>query len=317
MLKKPRMTLALILLLVGASFVVHQPPVSVGQPAPKLTSGDQATQGFSYINIEGRQVAMWKPAGTPPAEGYPLIVFSHGFTLCETDTEFMTGAWAQAGYFVLAPHHKDGSCAQTHAGKLFGKLKLPEKTFGNPGSWSDATYTARRDDMEAVLNAALKEKSFEGVPIDSSRVGLAGHSLGGYTALGLAGAWPSWKDPRVKTVLALSPYCDAFFKTGDLGHLGVPVMFQGGTSDSMVTPTVARPGGGYDLTSAPKCFVEFSKVGHFAWASPTHPLHDLMEQYALAFLDRYLKGVTSPDPLAPLFKPPPPSSVTRADYVEK
>jgi hypothetical protein len=63
--------------------------------------------------------------------------------------------------------------------------------------------------------------------------------------------------------------------------------------------------------------VEFSKAGHFAWASPTHPCHDLMEQYARAFLDRYLKGVTSPDPLAPLFKPPPPSSVARADYVEK
>ena len=317
MLKKPRMTLALILLLVGASFVVHQPPVSVGQPAPKLTSGDQATQGFSYINIEGRQVAMWKPAGTAPAEGYPLIVFSHGFTLCETDTEFMTGAWAQAGYFVLAPHHKDGSCAQTHAGKLFGKLKLPEKTFGNPGSWSDATYTARRDDMEAVLNAALKEKSFEGVPIDASRVGLAGHSLGGYTVLALAGEWPSWKDPRVKAVLAVSPFCIPFFKTGDLGHLGVPVMYQGGTSDVAVTPTVARPGGGYDLTSPPKCFVEFAMAGHLAWTSADPLHHGIMERYALAFFDRYLKGVTTPDPLAALLESPRPSSVRRVEYAEK
>jgi predicted dienelactone hydrolase len=315
--KKPEMTRALILMLVVAAlFGLPQLPVSVGQPAPKVASGDQATQGFSYIQIEGRQVAMWKPAGTAPAEGYPLIVFSHGFSLCETDSEFMTGAWAQAGYFVLAPHHKDGSCAGSKVGKLLGKLKFPQKTFGNPDAWSDATYRERRDDMEAVLNAALKEKSFEGVLVDGSRVGLAGHSLGGYTALGLAGAWPSWKDPRIKAVLTLSPFCAPFFKNGDMGHLGMPVMFQGGTGDTQVTPTVARPGGGYDLTSPPKCFVEFSKAGHFAWAS-ANPLHDLMEQYALAFLERYLKGVTSPDPLAALFKPPPPSSVTRADYAEK
>jgi predicted dienelactone hydrolase len=48
--------------------------------------------------------------------------------------------------------------------------------------------------------------------IEWSRVALAGHSLGGYTVLGLAGGWASWKLPSIKAVLAMSPYCDPFLQ---------------------------------------------------------------------------------------------------------
>ncbi len=319
MLTKTRMVAVLIVMVVvAASFALQPLPVSVGQTAPEVSSESEATQAVSYVEIEGRQVAIWKPAGPAPVEGYPVIVFSHGFTLCETHSMFMTEDWARAGYFVLAPHHQDGACGSKHRGKLIEKIsKRPEEPFRNPDDWNDATYRERRDDVEAVLNAVLKERSFESVPIDRSRVGLAGHSLGGYTALALAGAWPSWKDPRVKAVLAVSPFCIPFFKTGDLGHLGVPVMYQGGSSDIAVTPTVARPGGGYDLTSPPKCFVEFAMAGHLAWTSADPLHHGIMERYALAFFDRYLKGVTSPDPLAALVNSPRPSSVRRLEYAEK
>ena len=294
---------------------------SPGSKAPVVASEGQEPSGASYVEIAGRQVAMWKPAGPPPAEGYPVIVFSHCYTLCEAGSKFLTEGLAQAGYFVLAPHHQDGSCGGKHGGKLAGKLaklsKGPEEPFRDADNWSDATYTDRRDDLEAVLDAVLKTKSFEGVAIDSSRVGLAGHSLGGYTVLGLAGAWPSWKDPRVKAVLAVSPFCTPFFKKGDLGHLGVPVMYQGGTADFAVTPTVARPGGGYDLTSAPKFFVEFSMAGHLAFTDAISTRHDPMERFALAFFDRYLKGLTDPDPLAALVSAPRPSGVSRLEYAEK
>jgi predicted dienelactone hydrolase len=304
------------------AYAVHAfAPSSAGQTSPEASSEEQESSGAPYVEIAGRQVAMWKPAGPPPAEGYPIIVFSHGFTLCEANSKFLTEGLAQAGYFVLAPHHQDGSCGGKHGGKLIGKLaklsKGPEEPFRNADGWNDATYTDRRDDLEAVLDAVLKNKSFQGVPIDASRVGLAGHSLGGYTALALAGAWPSWKDPRIKAVLAMSPFCTPFFKKGDLGHLDVPVMYQGGTGDFAVTPTVARPGGGYDLTSPPKYFVEFAMAGHLAFtdAIPTH--HDLMERFALAFFDRYLKRLTDPDPLAALVRSPRPSSVSRLEYAEK
>jgi predicted dienelactone hydrolase len=271
------------------------------------------------VDIAGRRVAMWKPAGAGPPDGYPVILFSHGFTGCGTQSVFLTETLAEAGYFVLAPNHFDAACGTGigHQGELFAQLATTrsEQPFRSPDAWSDATYRNRGEDMEAVLDAILKEKSFQGVPIDSNRIGLAGHSLGGYTALAMAGAWPSWKDQRVKAVLAVSPYCSPFIKKGDLDHLDVPVMYQGGTLDIGVTPYVRRSGGAYDLTSAPKYYIEFSGAGHFAWTNLNKSYQSVIGDYAVAFFDRYLKG--TPDPLAHLLDRPWPRDVSNMKYALK
>jgi predicted dienelactone hydrolase len=274
----------------------------------------RTAQPVSEIIIAGRQVAMWKPAGAPLANGYPIIVFSHGFTGCGTQSVFLTEALAQAGYLVLAPDHRDAACGPGHEGKLFEKLSTmrSEEPFHDPGAWTEATYRDRGADLEAILDTILKEKSFQGVAIDSSRIGLAGHSLGGYTVLALAGAWPSWKDRRVKAVLGLSPYCAPFILKGDLGHLDVPIMYQGGTLDIGISPYVRRPGGAYDLTSAPKYFLDLAGAGHFAWTNLNKSYQSIISDYAVAFFDRYLKG--TPGPLAHLLDRPWPKDVSDLKY---
>jgi predicted dienelactone hydrolase len=278
-----------------------------------------AARSVTEIMIAGRRVALWKPAGRPPKDGYPLILFSHGFTGCSTQSVFLVEALAHAGYFVLAPNHRDALCGPGQQGRLFAKLATtrPEEPFRDPDAWSEATYRSRRADLEAILDAVLKEKSFRGVPIDSSRIGLAGHSLGGYTVLGLAGAWPSWKDGRIKAVLGLSPYCAPFIKKGNLVHLDVPVMYQGGTLDVRITPSVRRPGGAYDLTSAPKYYVELDGAGHFAWTNLNKHYQACISKYAVAFFDRYLNGATDPDPLAPLLGHPWPPGISNLQFVAR
>jgi len=211
-----------------------------------------ATSGM-HLNIAGRDVAVWKPAGDAPASGYPLIVFSHGFTGCNTQSVFLMEALARAGYLVVAPNHQDSRCGSAHG---HGPLR-PEEPFRDDSKWSDATYRDRAEDIRIVLDAVLAGKSFQGVSIDAHRIGIAGHSLGGYTALGVAGAWPSWKDRRIRAVLALSPFCSPYVRNGDPGHMDVPMMYQGGTLDWGVTPTVRRLNGAYDASSAPKYYVEF------------------------------------------------------------
>jgi len=228
----------------------------------------------------------------------------------------LTEGLAAAGYFVLAPDHFDAACGTSigHQVPLFAKLATTrsEAPFRDPDAWSEATYRNRGDDVEAVLNAVLKDKSFEGIPVDPSRIGLAGHSLGGYTVLALAGAWPSWKDPRIKAVLAVSPYCSPFLKKGNLEHLGVPVMYQGGTLDIGVTPYVRRHGGGYDLTSDPKYYIEFSGAGHFAWTNLNKSYQAVIDSYALAFFNTYLKG--TPGAFAHLLDRPWPKNVSNVKY---
>jgi len=248
-----------------------------------------------------RDVVLWKPQGSAPAGGFPVIVFSHGFTGCATQSKFLTEALAHAGYFVIAPNHRDARCGR-------GGFPQPEESFGKAQDWSQATYKDRASDVRAVLDAVLAEKTFQGVPVDGERVALAGHSLGGYTVLGLAGAWPDWKDRRIKAVLALSPFCNPFVSKGDLPDLKIPVMYQGGTRDLGITPSVRRLSGAYDRSSAPKYYVELRGAGHFAWSDLNPKFQAIISEYGVAFFDQYLKK--SPDRLQRMTRQPLPDLVS-------
>ena len=242
-----------------------------------------------HVTVAGRDVAVWKPTLAAPAKGYPLIVFSHGFTGCNTQTRFLMEALANAGYLVLAPNHQDAGCGRGRY--VFGNgTQKPAVPFRDAGEWSDQTYRDRREDMKAVLNALLSHSEFDGVRVDGSRIGAAGHSLGGYTVLGLAGGWPSWKDPRIKAVLALSPYSSPYLSKKQLSNLNIPVMYQGGTRDSGITPTVKKSGGAYDQSSTPKYYVELDGAGHFAWTNVNRSYVSSIDAYSVAFFDAYLKG---------------------------
>jgi predicted dienelactone hydrolase len=228
--------------------------------------------------------------GPVPANGYPLVLFSHGFGGCNTQTTFLMETLAKAGYLVLAPNHQDARCGS--ARKAGGGMHKPEAPFRDVEKWSDATYRDRRADMEAVLEAVMAEKTFESVPVDPNRVGIVGHSLGGYTVLGLAGGWLSWKDLRMKAALALSPHCSPFIAKGSLGTMDVPVMYQGGTRDIGESPLIRKPGGAYVKSSKPKFYVEFEGAGHFAWTDLNRTYQQSINAYSVAFFDAYLKGET-------------------------
>ena len=234
----------------------------------------------------GLTFEVWTPPGFEQSHSrFPLVVFSHGFGGCARQSTFLTAALAEDGYLVVAPNHADAHCNRGG----FRERSRPEEPFRNAGAWSDQTYRDRRDDVEALIAFVLSHEPYAS-RVDRARIGLAGHSLGGYTVLGLGGAWPSWKDARVKAVLALSPYASPYLEHGTLGTMLVPVMYQGGTLDLGITPSVAKDGGVYDRSSAPKYFVDFRRAGHLAWTDLNPMFQRDINAYALAFFDRYLKG---------------------------
>jgi predicted dienelactone hydrolase len=238
----------------------------------------------------------WLPPGFPAGAPYPVILFSHGLGGCGTQSRFLTEALAEHGYVVLAPDHADARCG---GGGLRGRLRgggarpeSAEARLGSPASWTEDTERDRARDLEAALSLALSDPE-TGAFLDTSHMGLAGHSLGGYTAMGLAGAWPSWTDRRFRAVLALSPYAAPFNAKGTLGGLGMPVMYQTGTRDLGIAPTLLR-GGAYDATPSPKYLVEFQGAGHFAWTDLQAGAHQPIIDWSLAFLDRYVRGLDAP-----------------------
>jgi dienelactone hydrolase len=252
---------------------------AIAAPIPFGPGVAVAATRSETATIGGRKVDIWRPSESGPA---PIIIFSHGYLGCGRQSTFLTQALADAGYLVVAPQHADSLCGQ--------QLNLPEVPFWQPQNWSDQTYRDRRDDIVAVISALHRDPAFAG-EIDWTKLGLMGHSLGGYTVLGLAGAWPSWRIPDVKAVVALSPWCLPFLMAGgSLGGVSATVEYQGGTGDFAITPSVSVPGGCYDATRAPAEFVEFQDAGHLAWTDMTPTAHADMIFYARTFFDVWLRG---------------------------
>jgi len=236
------------------------------------------------LTVAGLSVTTWSQDATSGAQR-PVVIFSHGFHGCATQSRFLMEALADAGYIVFAPNHHDATCgdgASSWAAK-------PELSFRRAGQWSDATYRDRADDIRRLIDALKTDERFRG-RLDWSRIGLAGHSLGGYTVLGLGGAWPPWTIAGVKAILALSPYSAPYVDHKTLGQMTIPVMYQGGTRDLGISPTLRKSLGAYDQSRAPKYYVEFDKAGHFAWTNLVNTAHDGIVAYSVAFLDRYVKG---------------------------
>jgi len=255
-----------------------------------LSMTGEARAGESTLVLGGMKVAVWSEE-TPIPTKQPVIIFSHGFHGCATQSRFLMEAFASAGYLVFAPNHRDATCDGGKAGLLEG----PKVAFQRPEQWSDATYRDRQEDVHLLIEAIRSDDRFS-ARADLSRLGLSGHSLGGYTVLGLAGAWPSWKLGDVKAVLALSPYSQPFLVHDMLGGLEAPVMYQGGTRDFGITPALRKNAGAYEQSPTPKYYVEFENAGHFAWTNLSTTAHEWIVAYSLAFMNHYLKG----EPLTPI-----------------
>jgi predicted dienelactone hydrolase len=285
--------------------------------------------GYRTTEIAGRVVALWYPtdaqainyAYSPHFSGLlapnapatracgarsPLVVFSHGDLGCGLQSVTFTEELARHGYVVAAPDHADAALCHTIE-PAHGTPPAPPPTQSRilqPDTWTDRSSIDRRQDVEAILNTLLSDRELAAV-IDPERIGLAGHSLGGYTVVGLAGGWPSWRDDRVRAVLALSPYVMPFQVKGTLGNVKIPLMYQGGTLDAGITPFLTGPKGAFASAQSPAYLLILRHAGHFAWVNCGHEHSTrsclehvtnarLVAAYGIAFFDRHLKGQPAP-----------------------
>ncbi len=236
------------------------------------------------LTVAGMQVTAWSQ-DQPAAGKQPVLIFSHGLHGCDVQSRSLMEAFAAAGYLVFAPNHRDASCNGGRTPWFEGT----ELMFLHPEQWTEATYRNRGDDVRRLIAGLYDDERFRD-RADWSRLGLVGHSLGGYTVLGLAGAWPGWKLPGVKAVLALAPYSHPFTVQQTLAGLYVPVMYQCGQNDFPITPIVAQPQGSYEQSPQPKYYVEFANAGHLAWTNSDTTDRKAILAYSLAFLNHYVRG---------------------------
>ena len=184
----------------------------------------------------------------PPADGkFGLIVISHGAGGTFLNHRDLAMALASHGYVVAAPTHPRGK----------------DNDISGVGVW-----VGRPKQISRVIDALLGDEEL-GSHVQRERIGMVGHSNGGYTALAVAGAKPSpaasiahcrqhpddskfcsyggaatreatrkvgdipdVRDPRVRAIVLMAPNA-APFTDDALAQVAVPVRMYGAERDDL------------------------------------------------------------------------------------
>ncbi len=195
----------------------------------------------------------------PPQTNAPLIVISHGLGSDRTTYAYLARQLASYGFAVAVPEHPGSSSQQIQALISGGanEVTAPTEFVNRP---LDIHYLL--DQLETLSQT---DPRFAG-RINLKQVGVVGQSLGGYTALALAGAEinqkqltqdcqntdtlnlslllqcralqlpptePTFRDDRVKAVIAINPIGSSLLGKTDLSKIKIPVLIISGTADTV------------------------------------------------------------------------------------
>jgi predicted dienelactone hydrolase len=186
----------------------------------------------------------------PETRQRPLILLSHGDRGTSTNLAWLAERLVEQGYLVAGVDHWLNTSLHNE----------PEETLR---LWN------RPLDISFVLNQLLEDSSW-GPRIDPSRIGVAGHSSGGYTAFALAGAIyepelmsaycqseirgpdceltkdadlakvdfseasKAYRDPRIRAFFAMAPAVGSGIRASSLAEISDPVLVVATRDDELL-----------------------------------------------------------------------------------
>jgi predicted dienelactone hydrolase len=233
----------------------------------------------------------------------PLVVISHGFGSDRRFLDYLAEHLASYGFTVAALEHPGSNVAWLNglvggksADSSLAEILPPTEFIDRP---QDIRFLL--DELERLnQDSAL----FQG-KLNTDQVVLIGHSLGGYTALAVAGAeldlshlqefclnpngvgfspadWLQcsaaelsgdrfdFRDERVKAVIALNPVMGRTFDAESLSHITIPTLILSGTDDP-ITPAVSQQLLPFtELQASPKYLVTVIGGTHLSVGDPAN-----------------------------------------------
>jgi predicted dienelactone hydrolase len=277
-----------------------QRPVTVEIWYPSTAEAVAGVERY-VVNLFGFDVARtptYRDVAHAPGP-FPLVLFSHGNGGIRFQSIFLATQLASHGYVVASPDHH---------GNTFLDIGL--------GMVDAASATNRPLDMRFMLDELLLRNAATGdfleSTIDASRIGMSGHSFGGFTTFALA-AGPNL-DPRIGAFMPLAPA--TLFDAAFLGSITAPILIQGGDLDG-TTPYDSQQLAPFQSLSPGATVVGLAKIvgaGHFTFSDvcevprnlvgaiggfdeaceprhlPWRHAHDLVNFLALNFFDATLGG---------------------------
>ncbi|GAC1495227.1 MAG: hypothetical protein NVS2B14_09000 [Chamaesiphon sp.] len=273
----------------NSSFHPTFDPTAIGkQPFHKQTLTLQDQQRHRTI-----PVAIYSGDGTPNG---PLVVISHGFGANRESLAYLARHLASYGLTVVALDHADSNLSSL-GGSLIGtslsKL-LPASEF-----------VERPKDISFLLDRLTELNhqpgSLQG-KFNTEQVSVIGHSLGGYTALALAGAElnlddlrqfckqqnplsksaADWlqcaavdlpegrlqlRDRRVVQAIALNPVSGNIFGKNGLAKVTIPTLIWTSTQDALA-PTLSQQLRPFAELGGPKYLVTAIGATHLSVSDP-------------------------------------------------
>ena len=219
-----------------------QQPLSVWYPADSSAVAGMETEIFDSSRVipaafralipESMQSAVetnsYRDAPLADWNTYPVVIYSHGFGAYRDVAIFLTTHLASYGFVVASPEHLHRN--------------LPAQAFGT------AEFSPERD-QEDIANALAALAAEFGNAVDTSRVGVIGHSAGARTALDalanesvlasipLAGGGTAPPETADKPILVIVAELD----------LTVP------TESSLAS---------YESATGPRTFISLAQAGH-------------------------------------------------------
>ena len=157
-------------------------------------------------------------------------MFSHGYGGSGLGSLFLTEYLASMGWVVIAPDHHDRySAVRISEGqvKAFDRLGFyhDAKVIGRSGPQQRGNYLYRVDELQQVMDWALGSAPYASL-VNRDEVAVGGHSLGGFTALGLCGTLPERRDPRIKALLLFSTGAGAYlYREDELARVKLPTIY--------------------------------------------------------------------------------------------
>jgi predicted dienelactone hydrolase len=319
----------------GQSTPATAPPLAVKQSSPPAlpSLSDEAQDGYK---LETGPLAVNEVAGLvlhdekrnkdlrvrifyPVIAGkYPVIIFSHGAGGSDTCCESLTRHWATYGYVTLQPIHDDSVAQRRSSGDE--NVRFPQairEALKNPALWE-----SRARDISFLLdslNGLQKRVAGLNGKIDTSSIGVAGHSMGAYTAETIAGALvdlpghpgQNFSDPRAKATLCLSPQGPGQFglTAHSFSNISLPFMGITGSQDNLgplanatwhkIPFERSQPGDKYEVFIQGASHMSFitAETTNSARSSQAAAILGYTNSASLAFWDAYLKD----DPAAKKF----------------
>lgn len=228
--------------------------VDVWYPTAKGTTGTAARYALlptAYIDSKVAIADATMAAGAP----YPLIVYSHGSGGQNFIASFLTEELASQGFVVVAANHT----GDTAIDRATNTSVVPDQNDLN----RPADVTRVIDDVLARSNSG---NDFLSGHVDASRIGLVGHSYGGYTAVATVSGHTTplgsvEPDRRVKAIVGQAPYT-LRLTPAEMALDKVPTMLISGTKD-ITTPTATNAMVAFQsITGPPVVLVEITGAAH-------------------------------------------------------